>query len=159
MKICMVLTGSLRRSLLREGFEDYARRIRRYASLDVLEIRGSPMGRKAPRRASGLRDEAGRIRRRLMGGRYYTVALSNERAARAMDSEGLARFLRERLASSLDLAFLIGGPYGLDGGLLEEADMTLSLSPMTLPHEMAALVLAEQVYRAFTILRGEPYSH
>ena len=57
------------------------------------------------------------------------------------------------------IVFLIGGAYGLDRALVEEADLTLSLSRMTLPHELCALVFVEQLYRAFTIIKGEPYSH
>ncbi len=159
MKIIFVLTGSLRKSLLKAGFDEYIKRIGRYSAVEVLEIKESPMGKKAATRRKGLREEAQRMERRLGGSGVFTIALTEAPGARSFTSTGFARFIEERLPLGRDLAFIIGGSYGLDAGLLEKAAMTLSLSPMTLPHEMAALVLAEQVYRAFTILRGEPYSH
>jgi len=159
MKIIFVLTGSLKKSLLKEGFDEYIKRIRRYSAIEVLEIKESPMGKKAGARHKGLLEEAGRIKRRLSGLGTMKIALTEKKSGRAFTSSGLAAFIEKKRDKGQDLAFIIGGPYGLDAGLVQEADMRLSLSPMTLPHEMAALLLAEQVYRAFTILRGEPYSH
>jgi 23S rRNA (pseudouridine1915-N3)-methyltransferase len=75
-----------------------------------------------------------------------------------MDSPGLTRYLEKcALDSVREVAFLIGGAFGLSPDLIAEADRRLSLSGLTLPHEMARLVLAEQLYRAGTISRGEPY--
>jgi len=159
MKITFVLTGSMKKSLLKRGFDEYVKRIARYSAMEVLEIKESPMGKSAGARQKGLREEAGRIKRRLAGKGLFRIALTEAAGARAFTSSGFAEFIEERLPLGSDLAFIIGGSYGLDKGLVREADMRLTLSSMTLPHEMAALVLAEQVYRAFTILRGEPYSH
>ncbi len=159
MKITFVLTGSMKRSPLGGGFDEYVRRIGRYFSVEVLEIKDSPMGRKASSRRAGLQKEAARIERRLKGRPGFLVALVEAPGARSFSSGAFARFMGERSESGQDLAFIIGGPYGLEEGVVKKADMALSLSPMTLPHEMAALVLAEQVYRAFTIRKGEPYSH
>ena len=159
MKIIFVLTGSMKKSLLKSGFDDYVKRLGRYTAVEVAEVKESPMGRRAGARRRGLAEEAERIEKRLAGRGVFRIALTESSGARAFTSEGFARFMEERLQIGRDLAFIIGGSYGLDEDLVKEADMTLSLSPMTLPHEMAALVLAEQVYRAFTILRGEPYSH
>ncbi|MBZ0116978.1 MAG: 23S rRNA (pseudouridine(1915)-N(3))-methyltransferase RlmH, partial [Sandaracinaceae bacterium] len=78
----------------------------------------------------------------------------------AWSSERLARFVGDcELRSVSSIAFLIGGSYGLPPELSRGADLRVSLSAMTLPHRLARVVLAEQIYRAFTILRGEPYSH
>ncbi len=63
------------------------------------------------------------------------------------------------MGAGRDLYFITGGPFGLHGSVEEAADLVMSLSEMTLPHDLARLVLSEQVYRAFTIIRGEPYSH
>ncbi len=80
------------------------------------------------------------------------------REGKGMGSRALARALEEQaVRSSPGVAFLIGGAHGLSPSVLSRADRNLSLSDMTLPHEMARLVLAEQLYRAGTILRGEPY--
>ena len=99
--------------------------------------------------------EADRLLARLAGD-ARVVALT--RTGGGMNSRELARYL-ERLAAEAvgNVAFVIGGAFGLSPRVRARADRTLALSPMTLPHEMARLVLAEQLYRAGTILRGEPY--
>jgi 23S rRNA (pseudouridine1915-N3)-methyltransferase len=74
----------------------------------------------------------------------------------ALDSVGLARFLEERRQSRRDLCFVIGGPRGLD---LASCDRRLSFGPITLPHQLARVVLLEQIYRANRIIAGEPYHH
>ena len=73
-----------------------------------------------------------------------------------MDSLGFSRFLEQRRQSGLDLCFVVGGPFGLE---LDEVDHRLSLGPITLPHQLARVVLLEQLYRAHKILAGEPYHY
>jgi len=86
------------------------------------------------------------------------VALEVE--GRALSSDELARFVGGALDGAVQhLVFLIGGSYGLPPGISRAADAQISLSRMTLPHRLARVLLVEQIYRAFTILRGEPYSH
>jgi 23S rRNA (pseudouridine1915-N3)-methyltransferase len=75
---------------------------------------------------------------------------------RPLDSVGLSRFLEERRMSGLDLCFVIGGAFGLE---LDRADHRLSLGPITLPHQLARVVLLEQLFRAHKILKNEPYHH
>jgi 23S rRNA (pseudouridine1915-N3)-methyltransferase len=77
---------------------------------------------------------------------------------RSYDSPGFARFIEERRASGRDLTFVVGGAFGLELEL-ERPDHRLSLGPMTLPHQLARVVLLEQLYRAHKILAGEPYHH
>ena len=90
----------------------------------------------------------------------HTAIAALEVGGRAFDSAGLARWVGEQeLAATGTLAFLIGGAYGLPASVSQRAHVRLSLSGLTLPHRLARLVLAEQIYRAFTILRNEPYSH
>ena len=74
----------------------------------------------------------------------------------ALDSIGLARFIAERRMSRRDVCFVIGGAFGVE---LERADHRLSLGPMTLPHQLARVVLLEQLFRAHKIIAGEPYHH
>ncbi|MFQ5428244.1 MAG: 23S rRNA (pseudouridine(1915)-N(3))-methyltransferase RlmH [Thermodesulfobacteriota bacterium] len=158
MKITFVLTGTLKKSYLRDGFAEYVKRISRYCALEVAEIKDSEYGKKSSHEA-GLRKEAERIEKCLAGKGAMRVALTERKAGKTFTSKAFSEFIDSRLTEGRDIAFIIGGPYGLDRDLIKGSEMALSLSAMTLPHEMAALVLAEQVYRAFTILRGEPYSH
>ncbi len=96
-------------------------------------------------------DEA--VERRLPDRAYVSLLAVD---GRQLDSDGLSRFLEERRQSGRDLCFVIGGAYGLE---LERAEHRLSLGPMTLPHQLARVVLLEQLYRAHKILAGEPYHH
>jgi len=158
MKIIFVLTGSLKKSYLKEGFDEYLKRLGRYNPVEVVEIKDSRCSKKASHEA-GLRQEAQRIEKRLGCSNAMRVALTELKEAKTFTSRAFADFIDKRLTEGRDIAFIVGGPYGLDRGLIKNAELALSLSPMTFPHEMAALALVEQVYRAFTILRGEPYSH
>ncbi len=99
--------------------------------------------------------EADRIRGKL---KPAGAVLALTREGKPLASIELARYLESRgPAGKHEVFFLIGGAFGLSKGLLREADLRVSLSSMTLPHEMARLVLVEQLYRAGTILRNEPY--
>jgi 23S rRNA (pseudouridine1915-N3)-methyltransferase len=86
--------------------------------------------------------------------RAYVVLLSSE--GKTFDSVGFSRWLEERRMEGRDLCFVVGGPKGLQ---LERCDLKLSLGPMTLPHQLARVVLLEQIYRAHKILAGEPYHY
>jgi 23S rRNA (pseudouridine1915-N3)-methyltransferase len=99
-----------------------------------------------------VRDEE-RAERRVPAGAFVSLlAADGER----MDSEGFARFVEERRMSRRDLCFVVGGPFGMD---LERADHRFSLGAITLPHQLARVVLLEQLFRAHKILAGEPYHH
>lgn len=149
MRISIVAVGRAR--ALAAGIEDYERRAARYWRFESIEV---PQARGA-RSAEIRRREADSIRARLRPG-HVRVALT--RAGRHYSSLQLARWL-ERLSTGPEQGahFIIGGAFGLDAKLVEECDLSLSLSPFTLPHDLARLVMAEQLYRAGTILRHEPY--
>lgn len=130
----------------------YEERAGRYFSLEVVELPAAP-GRLPPEEARRREGEA--ILERLPDD-AETFALTRE--GKGISSRGLAAYL-ERLATygRAGAAFAVGGAHGLSAQVLKAADRRLSLSPMTLPHGLARLVLLEQIYRAGTILRGEPY--
>ncbi len=149
MRISIVAVGKAR--ALAAGIEDYERRASRYWRFESIEV--------AQARASGSaeirRREADSIRARLQPG-HLRVALT--RAGRHFSSLELAAWLEQLSRGPQRGAhFIIGGAFGLDAKLLEECDLSLSLSPFTLPHDLARLVMTEQLYRAGTILRHEPY--
>lgn len=146
MKVVVIAVGKIKERGLREAIDDYLKRIGRYAGCDEVELKdGSPAEVEA------------RIARAVPA-RARVVAL--EVGGEGWTSEGLARFVARCESGAVPaIAFVIGGAYGLPPAFSAGADVRLSLSPMTLPHRLARLVLAEQIYRAFTILRHEPYSH
>jgi 23S rRNA (pseudouridine1915-N3)-methyltransferase len=150
VEIALLAVGKLRPSI-RETCDDYLRRLSRYVRVREVEVREAA---RAPTLAAQRQREAERLRERVPAG-ATTVALARE--GRALTSEGLAGQVERWQLAARPLALLLGGSHGLASGLLAEVDMRWSLGPLTLPHELARLVVLEQLYRGFTILRGEPY--
>lgn len=153
MKIWLLAVGRAG-PLVADGVAEYERRAARYWNFEVIEV-------KEERARKGLTDE--QVRNAESKRLQERVPKSAEVCALTRDgqpwsSANLAGYL-EQLAGQgkAGAAFLIGGALGLSDDILEHADCTLSLSPMTLTHELARLLLTEQLYRAGTIARGEPY--
>ncbi len=131
----MVAVGRLRPPFL-DDVKHYEKLLARYARLELIEVADDErVSRRLPRRS-------------------FTSLL--HRAGENMDSVAFSAFLEDRRLSGQDLCFVIGGPFGLE---LEEADHRLSLGPLTLPHQLARVVLLEQLYRGHKILAGEPYHY
>jgi len=154
MDILLVCVGRCRQAFHRDASEEYARRIGRYASFELREVREHSSG-QSPAAKEIVRREGERLLRALPD-RATVVAL--DRGGVAIGSEELARWLSDAgLQGKSRMAFVIGGPYGLSPDVVARSDRRLSLSRMTFPHELARVVLLEQIYRAFTIVRREPY--
>lgn len=153
MKLSLLAIGRVRGSVA-DAVADYEARIRRYYSYEAAELKEEPF-RKAgdvPR----VREEEGKRLLSKVAPGADLVALHE--TGRQWSSERLSAYLSElALRASPGAAFVIGGAYGLSDELLGRATHQLSLSAFTLPHELARLVLVEQIYRAGTIARGEPY--
>lgn len=151
MRIRVLAVGRDRSGLYQPALEEYARRIARYARFEVVEVPEARRHAGTPR----ARDEEGEaILARLREGERV-VALDER--GREPTSQELARRLGGWLGDGRDLALAVGGADGLSEAVKARADESLSLSRLTLAHRLARLVLLEQLYRAFTILRGEPY--
>jgi 23S rRNA (pseudouridine1915-N3)-methyltransferase len=135
MRISVIAVGRLRPPY-QDDIEHYRKLMAGHARVELVEVREDE---QVPPR---IRD------------RTFVVLLHSE--GRAFDSPGFAGWLEERRHQGRDLAFVIGGPRGLD---LDHADLKLSLGPMTLPHQLARVVLMEQLYRAHKILAREPYHY
>ena len=136
VRLIVVSVGRLRPPYA-DDVAHYRRLLSRYARLEEVEARD---------------DEAAR---RRVPERTFVALL--DAGGVSFDSEGFARFLEDRRQSGVDLAFVLGGAFGAPD--LEHVDLRLSLGPMTLPHQLARVVLLEQLYRAHRILAGEPYHH
>jgi 23S rRNA (pseudouridine1915-N3)-methyltransferase len=152
MRLVVAVVGKTRNPALGEAIRDYETRAARYWPLDVHEVREE--------RASGssierVREKEGARLSERIPDSAQTVAC--EQGGRAFDSAQFAELLRKARDEDRDLAFLIGGAFGLTTDVSARATLKLSLAPWTLPHEIARLVLVEQIYRAGTIVRGEPY--
>lgn len=152
MRLVVAVVGKPRHRALATAIEEYEQRAARYWPLDVQEVREEP-ARNTP--VDQVRDrEAERLRARVSPG---TRLVACDETGRSMDSAEFARWLQAEREGGRDVAFLIGGAFGLAPSLRAQAPLALSLAPWTLPHELARLILAEQLYRAGTISRGEPY--
>lgn len=146
MRVRIIAVGKAKDRDLRSLLSDYYGRIGRYAKLEEVELKDGKEAEVSDRLARSIPD------------RSRVVALEVD--GRAMSSKALAKWIdRAENDSVQTVVFLIGGAYGLPNEISARADLRLSLSAMTLPHRLARLVLAEQLYRAFTISRGEPYDH
>ncbi len=145
MRIAIIAVGKMKQAGLRAELDDYLGRIRRFATCTEIELKDAPEKELVPRFEKALPERA------------KIIAL--EVGGKALDSHGLARFVAQLEREPGSAAFLIGGAYGLPAAISKRADYQLSLSALTLPHRLARVLLAEQLYRSFTILRNEPYSH
>ena len=150
MEIVVLAVGRLR-PYYREAADDYKHRLARYVSLREVSVR--EVGR-APTIDVQRTKEADALRRKLPP-RHTLVALS--RQGDAWTSRDLAGRLERWLEQGRGLAFALGGSTGLAPAFSDEAAYRWSLGPLTLPHELARVIVYEQLYRAFTILRGEKY--
>ena len=153
MKLTVLAVGKVRRPL-DAAVSEFEVRAGRYWKLDVVEVAaGTGGGKEDPDRVRAAEGE--RIRARIPDqGQVWVLTREGKR----MSSEELARNLGRASVQSLPgITFVLGGAFGLEPELVDGAQRRVSLSAMTLPHEVARLVLAEQLYRAGTILRGEPY--
>ncbi len=135
MRIVVVAVGRLRPPFV-DDVQHYQRLLAGHARLELIEVR-----------------ENDQVARRLPPRSFVSLL---DLGGETMDSVGFSAFLEERRASGRDLCFVVGGPYGLE---LQGVDQRLSLGQITLPHQLARVVLLEQIYRGHKILAGEPYHY
>ncbi|MDS1030543.1 23S rRNA (pseudouridine(1915)-N(3))-methyltransferase RlmH [Bacillota bacterium LX-D] len=157
MLIKLITVGKVKEKYLKEGIAEFLKRLGPYAKVEIIEVQDE----STPDKASALEEEqikekeAERISKHLKTG-TFVIALALE--GKMLSSEQLAQKLHSLgLEGKSDLTFLIGGSLGLAPSILAKADFRLCLSPLTFPHQLVRLILLEQIYRSFRIMRGEPY--
>ncbi len=151
MRLVVAVVGKPRNAALAVAISEYETRAARYWPLAVHEVREERAGSVS---SSTVREREGM---RLTERAAKTEIVACDPGGRSFNSEEFAAWLQNQRERDRDTAFVIGGAFGLADDLLGRAVMKLSLAPWTLPHEIARLVLAEQLYRAGSIVRGEPY--
>lgn len=157
MNITIISVGKLKEKYLKQGIEEYVKRLRSYATINLLEVADE----KAPENLSEAQmievmdKEGERILNKINPDSYvFTLEIEGKQ----LTSDGLARQMDSlALHGKSKVAFIIGGSLGLSEIVKKRSDFSLSFSKMTLPHQLMRLVLVEQIYRSFRILRGEPY--
>lgn len=153
MRVRLLAVGTRMPGWVSEGVEEYRKRLPRDFALEIEEIAPGQRGKNADT-ARAVAVEAKRIRERLRGDEL-TVAL--EVGGKAWSTERLAQEAEAWRLEGRDVVLLVGGPDGLAPELSAAADQRWSLSPLTLPHPLVRIVLAEQLYRAWTLMVGHPY--
>jgi 23S rRNA (pseudouridine1915-N3)-methyltransferase len=155
MKLLLWSVGKPHEPLVKAGIEEYTRRIGHYfpaAWTIIAPPKGAPLSETEQKKG-----EAAAIRKLIQEGDYL-VAL--DEGGKQLTSEAVGDLIQQRATASVKrLIFLIGGAYGLDRSVLDSAPFRWSLSQLTFPHQLVRLILAEQLYRACTIMRNEKYHH
>ena len=150
LKIRIAAVGRLRGQGFRESASEYEKRLRAYCKLDIYEV---DISRKVEERTR--KSEEGR---KLLSGKILNgKSIACDRKGKQVTSEEFAAIIRGGLDLGIPFTFFLGGPDGLSSEILSSATLSISFSKMTFPHELFRIVLLEQVYRSFRIIRGEPY--
>ena len=153
MKLKLLWVGKTQEAWVKAGIEEYAGRVRRYAPLEILEAREEKGAQAAVMRER----ECERLAKLLPKGGKLVVL---DERGEGMSSTEFAAFLsKSRDQGTSDLAFAIGGAFGFTDGFRGQAFKAISISRMTLTHQMVRVFLLEQIYRGFSIMNGEPYHH
>lgn len=154
MNLHLVFVGKTQFPEFETGIARYLDRLRHYVSVQVHVVKPEKIGKKAGD-AAVMEGESERILKLVEGQGVLAVW---DRGGKALDSVGFARLLGKLRDDGVSAVWMVvGGPLGVSGNLISKADAVLSLSAMTFPHDLARVVIVEQLYRAFTILKGEPY--
>jgi 23S rRNA (pseudouridine1915-N3)-methyltransferase len=157
MKITIISVGKLKEKYLKQGIQEYLKRLSAYAKMNIIEVADE----KAPETMGEAEMEAVKVKEgeRILGNiTPDTFVITLEINGRMLTSEQLAAKMDELATYGKSrVAFVIGGSLGLSKAVEQRSDLALSFSKMTFPHQLMRLVLLEQVYRAFRIVRGEPY--
>ena len=154
MRIAVVTVGKLKERFWADACAEYLKRLKAYARVTVTEVADVDPGRAGG--VAAARAKEGEAILAALPETAHVVLMAIEGKQRS--SEGLSRRLDElALSGRSDIAFVVGGSDGVSRAVYDRADETLSFGPITLPHNLARVVLLEQVYRAFKISRGEPY--
>lgn len=157
MKLTVIALGTLSERTFADAFEEYRKRLSASGTFSLIELKESKLPKEpsAAQIAAGLRTEADAILSRIPP-RAYVIAMAIE--GKMLSSEALSDLLDRRMSAGAgEFVFVVGSSYGLDPSVKARADMLLSMSPMTFPHQLARVMLAEQLYRCTQILSGGKY--
>lgn len=156
MKITLLTIGKTEDKYLNEGIDIYLKRLKHYISFKIIEIPELKNTKSLSREQQKIR-EAELIFKNIQNTDHVILLDEN---GKELSSRGFSVFLNKKMVGGLQhLVFIVGGPYGFSDELYARSNDKLSLSKMTFSHQMIRLLFTEQLYRALTILKGEPYHH
>lgn len=157
MKITILAVGKIKEKYFADAIREYAKRLNRYCRLEIIEVADEPV----PEHASGHEEDLIRAREGERLKRYikegaYVISLAIQ--GRQVSSEEFSEKIEELgIHGESHIVFIIGGSIGIDQRILQESRERISFSKMTFPHQLMRVVLLEQIYRGFRIMKGEPY--
>ena len=156
MKIALVQTGKTTDRYISEGIDLYSSRIRKYSGFDIITIPEIRNTRNMP-----VAEQKSREGKKILGikGKDDFIVLLDERGKELGTVEFAGWIRKHSMITGKRLLFVVGGPWGVSDEVYNASDFRLSLSKMTFPHQLVRLLFLEQLYRAFTIIKGEPYHH
>lgn len=156
MKVTLIQIDKTVEPYLNEGINNYIKRLKNYISLEIITI-NVPKNVKNKTEKEQKTEEAKLIQKQVKPSDFVVIL---DEKGKLSDSVEFSRFIEQKNNQSVKhLVFIIGGPYGFDEWAYNRADFALSLSKMTFSHQMIRLFFVEQLYRAFTIIKGEKYHH
>lgn len=155
MQITLIQTGKTRFAYLQEGIIDYQKRLMHYINFEEITIPDLKNSKNLT--ISEIKKREGEQFLKLIDKGAFLILLDEK--GKEMTSLEFADFIRKNLNSGRDIVLLIGGAYGFSEEVYNRANDKISLSKMTFSHQMVRLIFAEQLYRAMTIIKGEPYHH
>ncbi|MES2109283.1 MAG: 23S rRNA (pseudouridine(1915)-N(3))-methyltransferase RlmH [Bacteroidota bacterium] len=156
MKITFLTVGKTEDAYLKDGIEKYVKRLKHYTKLSIIDL-DELKNTKALTQEQQKSKEAELILKKITPQDY--VILLDEKGMELTSEKFAAYVDKKAIASVPNMVFVVGGPYGFDSTVYARANDKLSLSAMTFSHQMVRLFFIEQLYRAFTIIKGEPYHH
>jgi len=157
MNITIISVGKLKEKFMRQGVEEYMKRLKAYAKVNIIEVpdERAPENLSESEATAVKRKEGERILKHI-GQNMYVITL--EINGKMLTSEQLSKKLEDlSLYGQSRVAFVIGGSLGISDAVQQRSDMALSFSKMTFPHQLMRMILLEQIYRGFRIIRNEPY--
>ncbi|MEE0923039.1 MAG: 23S rRNA (pseudouridine(1915)-N(3))-methyltransferase RlmH [Paludibacteraceae bacterium] len=155
MKITLLVVGKTTDQRLQTLIDDYQQRLKHYIPFEIVVI-PDLRNAKALTQAQIKEQEGLEILRRITPAMEVILLDEHGREYRSIE---YAQWIQKKMSAGRDITFIVGGPYGFSSAVYERADGKISLSKMTFSHQMIRLFFTEQIYRAMTILRGEPYHH
>ncbi len=156
-KISIICVGKIKEKYWNEAINEYSKRLSRYCSLKIIEVADEKTPDEAPLSVCEQikKKEGDRILQHIDD---KAMVITLEIKGKSFSSEDFARFIEKQAVGGIShIQFIIGGSLGLSDTVLRRADLGISFSEMTFPHQMMRVILLEQIYRAFRIINGEPY--
>lgn len=155
MKMKLIAIGKTDEAFLVEGIEKYLKRLKHYVSFEIMVLNDVKTGKKL--NIELQKEQEGRAILEKVQSNETLILLDEN--GKGFTSVGFANFLQKKLNAGNNLVFVIGGPFGFSTEVYQRADAQLALSKLTFSHQMVRLFFVEQLYRAFTIIKGEKYHH